>query len=118
MMTEERTRFELLLENLHTSVQTCVVKMIAADQRSLTKRLDRMEDRFDTLKTEFYKLESRFYRLENTVNKLESKFNELAGDTQQRFERIETQLQLNSSSSSPPRQKATSDDSPKHRKKS
>jgi DNA anti-recombination protein RmuC len=111
MMTEERTRFELLLENLHTSVQTCVVKMIAADQRSLTKRLDRMEDRFDTLKTEFYKLESR-------VNKLESKFNDLAGDTQRRLEQIETHLQLNGSSGSPPRQEATSDDSPKCRKKS
>ena len=74
------------------------------------KLMDRLETRFGGLEIRFDKLEIRF-------DVLEHRFNEFAGDTQSRLERIETHLQLNGSSGSPPRQKATSHGSLKHRKK-
>jgi predicted nuclease with TOPRIM domain len=105
MMTEERTRFEALLEEIQTHV-----KVIAEGHGALVQRMDRLEARFGGLETRFDKLEIRF-------DVLEHRFNEFTGDTQQRLERIETHLQLNGSSDSPPRQKAPSHGSVKHRKK-
>ena len=44
MMTEDVTRFEVLLENIQTSV-----KVIAERYGAWTERLDRMDGRFDVL---------------------------------------------------------------------
>lgn len=98
MMTEDRTRFEVLLENIQTSVT-----VIVEGHGALVERLDRMERRF----------ESRFDRLEAKVDGLEV----FANDAKQRLDRIETHLQLNGSSHSRPPRKATSAASPKRRKK-
>ncbi len=99
MMTEDVTRFEVLLENIQTSV-----KVIAEGHGALAERLDRMDGRFDKLETRFDRLETRF--------------DLFAGDTQQRLKPIEGHLQLNGSSSSAQRRKATSAGSPRRRRRS
>ena len=99
MSTEERTRFEVLLENLQTSVN-----VIAEGHGALVERLDRMETRFET----------RFDRFEAKVDGLEV----FASDSQRRLTRIETHLQLNGSSHSHPPPKAAKAAPPKPRKKS
>jgi hypothetical protein len=75
MMSEERTRFEALLENIDTNV-----KLIAEAQLGLSQRFDRMETRFET----------RFDQLETRVGGLEV----FAADAQRRLKRIEGHLQL------------------------
>lgn len=80
MMSEERTRFEVLLENIETNV-----KVIAEAQVGLSQRFDRMEARFET----------RFDQLETRVGGLEV----FAVDAQRRLKRIEGHLQLNGASS-------------------
>jgi len=99
MMTEDVTRFEVLLENIQTSV-----KVIAEGHGALTERLDRMDGRFDKLETRFDRLETRF--------------DVFAGDTQRRLKRIEGHLQLNGSSILAQRRKATSAGSPRRRRRS
>jgi flavorubredoxin len=88
MMTEERTRFEVLLESIETKVN-----VIAEGHGALVERLDRMERRFET----------RFDGLETKVDKLEV----FASDAQGRLKRIETHLQLKRASRSAPRHAAT-----------
>jgi len=77
MMTEERTRFEVLLESIETKVNVIAEghgalversDALAEGQRTLVERLDRMERRFET---RFDVLESRFNRLETKVDRLE-----------------------------------------------
>lgn len=95
MMSEERGRFEVLLENLQTSVN-----VIAEGHGALVERLDRMESRF----------ESRF-------DGLETRLEVFAIDAQRRLKRIEGHLQLNGSNGSHPQRKVTRDAPPKRRKK-
>ena len=78
MMPEERTRYEVLLENIQTGVN-----VIAEAQGSLSQRMDRME--------------ASFHRLEVKVDVLEI----FAADAQRRLKRIESHLQLNGASSRP-----------------
>ena len=98
MMTEERTRFEVLLESVETKV-----KVIAEGHGALVERLDRMERNFET----------RFTGLEAKVDRLEV----FASDAQGRLKRIETHLQLKSASRSASRHIATSAASSKRRRK-
>ena len=123
-MTEERTRFEVLLESIETQVKVIAEghgalversDALAEGQRALVERLDRMERRFET---RFDVLESRFTRLETKVDGLETKVDGLeakvdglevfASDAQGRLKRIETHLQLTRASRSAPRHIATS----------
>jgi chromosome segregation ATPase len=126
MMTEERTRFEVLLESIETKVN-----VIAEGHGALVERLDRMERRFETrfdgLESRFDGLESRFDGLESRFNGLESRFNGLgtkvdrlevfASDAQGRLKRIETHLQLKRANRSAPRHIATSAAPSKRRRK-
>jgi chaperonin cofactor prefoldin len=117
MMTEERTRFEVLLESIETKVTVIAeghgalvsrCDALADGQRTLVERLDRMERRFET---RFDVLESRFDVLESRFNGLETKVDGLevfASDAQGRLKRIETHLQLKRASRSAPRHIATS----------
>ncbi|HEX7839450.1 MAG TPA: hypothetical protein VF469_18360 [Kofleriaceae bacterium] len=112
MMTEERTRFEVLLESIETKVN-----VIAEGHAALVERLDRMESRFETrfdvLESRFDVLESRFDRLETKVDGLEV----FASDAQGRLKRIESHLQLKRASPSAPRHIATSAAPSKRRRK-
>jgi chromosome segregation ATPase len=133
MMTEERTRFEVLLESIETKVN-----VIAEGHGALVERLDRMErkfeTRFDVLESRFNGLESRFNGLESRYNGLETKVDRLetkvdglgtkvdglevfASDAQGRLKRIETHLQLKHVSRSAPRYVTTSAASSKRRRK-
>ena len=112
MMTEERTRFEVLLENIETKVNVIAeghgalverCDALAEGQRTLVERLDRMERRFET----------RFDALETKVDGLEV----FASDAQGRLKRIETHLQLKRASRSAPRHIATSTAPSKRRRK-
>lgn len=110
-MIEERERFEVLMEDVQTSV-----KVIAEGHSALVEHLERMNSRFDRLETRFDGLETRFDRLETRVSGLEV----FASDAQQRLKRIEGHLELNGSngsSRSNPRRTATRDAPPKRRKK-
>ncbi|HEX2689004.1 MAG TPA: hypothetical protein VHN14_20420 [Kofleriaceae bacterium] len=113
MMTEERTRFEVLLESIETKVKVIAEghgvlversDALAEGQRMLVERLDRIETKVDVI-------ESRFTRLETKVDGLETKVDGLevfASDAQGRLKRIETHLQLKRASRSAPRYIATS----------
>jgi chaperonin cofactor prefoldin len=126
MMTEERTRFEVLLESIETKVNVIAEghgalversDALAEGQRTLVERLDRMERRFEI---RFDVLESRFTRLETKVDGLEAKVDGLevfASDAQGRLKRIETHLQLKRASRSAPRHLATSAAPSKRRRK-
>jgi hypothetical protein len=140
MMTEERTRFEVLLESIETKVkviaeghgalversdalaegQRALVERsdaLAEGQRALVERLDRMERKFEI---RFDVLESRFTGLETKVDGLETKVDGLevfASDAQGRLKRIETHLQLKRASRSAPRHIATSAAPSKRRRK-
>jgi chaperonin cofactor prefoldin len=126
MMTEERTRFEVLLESIETKVKVIAEghgvlversDALAEGQRALVERLDRMERRFEI---RFDGLESRFTRLETKVDGLETKVDGLevfASDAQGRLKRIETHLQLKRASRSAPRHIATSAAPSKRRRK-
>jgi DNA repair exonuclease SbcCD ATPase subunit len=117
MMTEERMRFEVLLESIETKVNVIVeghgalverFDALAEGQRTLVEHLDRMERRFET---RFDVLESKFNRLETKVDGLETKVDGsevFASDAQGRLKRIETHLQLKRASRSAPRHIATS----------
>jgi hypothetical protein len=105
MMTEERTRFEVLLENIQSNVQ-----VIAEGHGALVERLDRMELKFEC---RFDQFERRFDQLDVRVQGLEG----FASDAQQRLQRIETHLELNGSSHASPPKRATRDAAPKRRKK-
>ena len=126
MMTEERTRFEVLLESIETQVKVIAEghgtlversdaqaegqRTLAERSDALVERLDRMERRFET---RFDVLESRFTRLETKVDGLEV----FASDAQGRLKRIETHLQLKRASGSAPRPIATRAASSKRRRK-
>jgi len=112
MSTEERIRFEVLLENLQTSVNVIAEGhgALVEGQAALVERLDRMESRFET---RFDRLEIQFKGLETKVDGLEV----FAGDAQRRLKRIESHLQLNGSSHSHPPPKAAKAAPPKPRKK-
>jgi len=103
-MIEERERFEVLMEDVRTSV-----KVIAEGHSALVERLDRMNSKFDGLETRFDGLEMRL--------------EVFASDAQQRLKRIEGHLEVNGSNSSNgssrsnPRRTATRDAPPKRRKK-
>jgi len=126
MMTEERTRFEVLLESIETKVNVIAEghgalversDALAEGQRALVERLDRMERRFEI---RFDVVESRFTRLETKVDGLETKVDGLevfASDAQGRLKRIETHLQLKRASRSAPRHIATSAAPSKRRRK-
>jgi DNA repair exonuclease SbcCD ATPase subunit len=126
MMTEERTRFEVLLESIETKVNVIAEghaalversDALAEGQRTLVERLDQMERRFET---RFDMLESRFNRLETQVDGLETKVDGLevfASDALGRLKRIETHLQLKRASRSAPRHIATSATPSKRRRK-
>jgi len=126
MMTEERTRFEVLLESIETKVN-----VIAEGHGALVERLDRierkfetlfdvLESRFDVLEPRFNGLESRFNGLETKVDGLETKVDGLevfARDAQGGLKRIETHLQLKRTSRSAPRRIATSSAPSERRRK-
>lgn len=115
MMTEERERFQVLLEDIQTNM-----RVLAEAQGAAVERFDRMDTRFDTLETRFDRLEIRFDVLATKVDGLETKVDGLevfASDAQRRLKRIEGHLELNGSSRSSPRQKATRTAPPKRRKK-
>jgi hypothetical protein len=105
MMTEERTRFEVLLESIETKVKVIAEGHGALVERSdaLVERLDRMERRLDT----------RFDVLETKVDGLEV----FASDAQGRLKRIETHLPLKRGSRSAPRHIATTAAPSKRRRK-
>ncbi|HEX2687980.1 MAG TPA: hypothetical protein VHN14_15235 [Kofleriaceae bacterium] len=84
MMTEERTRFEMLLESIETQV-----KVIAEGHGALVERLDRIETKVDVLEAKADGLEV------------------FASDAQGRLKRIETHLQLKRASRSAPGHIAT-----------
>jgi hypothetical protein len=112
MMSEDLTRIGALLESLQTSVS-----VVAEGHVALVERLDRMENRFES---RFDGLELQVKGLELQVKGLEVQTKGLevfASDAQRRLERIETHLQLNGSSASRPRGKATRPAPPKRRKK-
>jgi hypothetical protein len=120
-MIEERERFEVLLEDVQTSV-----KVIAEGHSALVEHLGQMNSRFDRLETRFDGLELRFDRLETRFDGLETRVSGLevfASDAQQRLKRIEGHFELNGSkgskgsSRSNPRRTATRDAPPKRRKK-
>jgi outer membrane murein-binding lipoprotein Lpp len=127
MMTEERTRFEVLLENIDTKVN-----VIAEGHAGLHQRLDQMEARFDVrfdrletqvnvLAVKVNGLEVKVDGLEVKVDGLETKVDGLevfAADAQRRLERIETHLQLKGSSRPSARHKAAPRAAPERRKKS
>lgn len=112
MRDEERERFQVLLEDIQTSV-----KVLAEAQGAAVERLDRMDSRFDKLETRFDRQEMRFDRLETRFDGLETRFEVFAGDTQQRLKRIEGHLELSGSSLSSPRRKVRRTSPPKRRKK-
>jgi len=121
METQERTRFEVLLENIQTSVnviaegQVAVVHRLDRIEHRLDKievRLDKIEVRLDVLEKRFDQLEVRFDQPERRVDKLEVRFDKLevrfdvleakvdhlegfAVDAQDRLKRIEGHLRLN-----------------------
>jgi hypothetical protein len=118
MMTEERTRFEVLLESIESKVNVIAeghgalverCDALAEGQRTLVERLDRMELRFET---RFDGLEARLDGLETKVDGLEV----FASDAQGRLKRIE-HLQLKRASRSAPRHIATSAAPSKRRRK-
>lgn len=99
MTTEERVRFEVLVESLQRDMRVIAEGhgALVEGQAALAVRLDRFDGRFD---------------------KLEMKVDTLGGDmqgVQGRLKRIEAHLKLNGSSPGP---KATSNPTPKRRKKS
>ena len=112
MMTEERTRFEVLLESIETKVKVIAEGHGVLVERSdaLAQRLDQMERKFET---RFDVLELRFTRLETKVDGLEV----FASDAQGRLKRIETHLQLKHASRSAPRHIAISAAPSKRRRK-
>ena len=126
MMTEERTRFEVLLESIETKVKVIAEghgalversDALAEGQRALVERLDRMERRFEI---RFDVLETKVDGLETKVDGLETKVDGLeifASDAQGRLKRIETHLQLKRASRSAPRYIATSAAPSKRRRK-
>jgi predicted nuclease with TOPRIM domain len=143
MMTEERTRFEVLLESIETKVKVIAEghgalvassNALAEGQRALVERLDRIETKVDVLESRFTRLETKVDRLETKVDRLETKVDRLetkvdrletrvhglevfAIDAQGRLKRIETHLQLKRASRSAPRHIATSEAPPRRRRK-
>ena len=120
MMTEERTRFEVLLENIETKVN-----VIAEGHAGLHQRLDQMEARFearfDSVETQLNVLAVKVNGVETKVNGLETKVDGLevfAADAQRRLKRIESSLQLKSPVRSAPRHIAVRATPPKRRRKS
>jgi chromosome segregation ATPase len=137
METQERTRFEVLLENIQTSVN-----VIAEGQVALVHRLDRIEHRLDKLEVRcanieirldvidkrLDQLEVRFDRVERRVDKLDVRFDVLeakvdhlevfAGDAQDRLKRIEGHLRLNGPTRSIAPRKRARAAAPKRRPKS
>jgi hypothetical protein len=112
MMTEERTRFEVLLENIETKVN-----VIAEGHAGLHQRLDQMEARFEA---RFDSVETQLNVLAVKVNGLETKVDGLevfAADAQRRLKRIESSLQLKSPVRSAPRHSAVRATPPKRRRK-
>ena len=77
MMTEDRTRFEVLLEDVQTKL-----KVIAEGQGAVDQRLEKIEGRLGGLETRFDKLEIRFDVLEHRFNRIEHRFDEFASDTE------------------------------------
>ena len=129
MMTEERTRFEVLLQSIETKVKVIAeghgalverFDALVAGQRTLVERCDALAagqrtlvERFDRMETRFDALESRFNRLETKVDGLEV----FASDAQGRLKRIETHLQLKRASRLAPRHIAVSAAPSKRRRK-
>jgi ABC-type phosphate transport system auxiliary subunit len=119
MMTEERARFEVLLDSIETKVNVIAeghgalverYDMLAEGQRTLVERLDRMERRFET---RFNGLDARLDGLEAKVDRLDV----FASDAQGRLKRIETHLQLEHASRSAPRHITTGAVPSKRRRK-
>ena len=143
MMTEERTRFEVLLESIETKVKVIAEghgalversDALAEGQRALVERLDRIETKVDVLESKFTRLETKVDGLEKKVDRLETKVDGLetkvdrletkvdglevfAIDAQGRFKRIEAHLQLKRGSRSAVRHIATSAAPSKRRRK-
>ncbi|HEX2687981.1 MAG TPA: hypothetical protein VHN14_15240 [Kofleriaceae bacterium] len=115
MMTEERTRFEGLLESIETQLKVIAEghgaliersDALAEGQRALVERLDRIETKVDVLETKVDGLKAKVDGLEV-----------FASDAQGRLKRIETHLQLTRASRSAPRHIATSAAPSKRRRK-
>ena len=92
MTTEERTRFEVLLENVQTDI-----RVIAEAQGALVERMDRTEARLDRHEARFDRLELRVAVLDTKVDALDAKVDALdarVASSQQWIERIATHLGL------------------------
>ena len=103
-MIEERARFEVLMENVETSLKVLAEAHVAQVERldridgrleRVETKVDRLDMRVGVLETKVDKLETKFDKLETKVDKLETKFEVFASDTQQRLGRIETHLHMN-----------------------
>jgi len=95
MMPEERTRYEVLLENIQTGVN-----VIAEAQGSLSQRMDRMEASFHRLEVKVDVLEIFAADAQRRLKRIDA-LEVFAADAQRRLKRIESHLQLNGASSRP-----------------
>ena len=96
MTTEERTRFEVLLENVQIDI-----RVIAEAQGALVERMDRTEARLDRHEARFDRLDLRVAVLDTKVDALDAKVDALDAKVDARFaniqqwiERIATHLGL------------------------
>jgi len=110
-MIEERLRFEVLMENVETSLKVLAEANVAQvdhlyriDDRleRLESKVDRidmrvgiLETKVDKLDVKVDKLDVKVDKLDIKVDKLKTRFEVFAGDTQRRLGRIETHLHMN-----------------------
>lgn len=97
MITEERTRFEVLLESIETKVNVIAeghgalverYDALAEGQRTLVERLDRIETKVDVLESRSTRIETKVDALESRFTRIETKVDVL----ESRFTRIETKV--------------------------
>ena len=95
MTTEERARFEVLLENIQRSVQ------VIAEGVAIVDRLDRIDLRLE-------RVENRVDSLERTIDVFEKSVNARFKGVETRLERIEHHVGLNGRPSVEPKRKPAS----------
>ena len=89
----ERARFEILLEEVRSALQT-----VAEGHGSLVQRMDRLEQRMDRLEQRLDRVEQRLDLLERRVDALENAvltgFREVRRDIQQLAQRLDLHEQV------------------------